>query len=216
MCDIFIQNIYPPNYLCTSRRCSSNFIFSQDIYPDIRAVFVLAFCASRGHVLHFYMCVTYLFWMLTHQSIHVHPADALEILHFSRTFTWTPGLFFFQVFHWSLEYVLYFYMCITYLFRTFTHKIICVHPADTLKILHFPGPFSSTPGLFFSSFLHFSWDNHLDTRVVFFIFSCFQHILGYVLHFYMGVSYLFRTSTHQIICVLCFIRKLATLTHRCS
>ena len=34
VCDIFIRDIYPENYLCTSCRCSGHFVFSQDNYPN--------------------------------------------------------------------------------------------------------------------------------------------------------------------------------------
>ena len=66
---------------------------------------------------------------------------------FPRTIIWTPGLFFFFRFSahpWDI------YMCISYLFKTFTHQIICAHPSNALDIL----PFSQ--------------DIYPDTRVVFF------------------------------------------------
>ena len=43
-------------------------------------------------------------------------------------------------------------MCVTYLFQTFTHQMICVHPTDAPEILHFPGRFTWTPGLFYFGF----------------------------------------------------------------
>ena len=36
-------------------------------------------------------------------------------------------------------------MCVAYLFRTFTHQIICQHPADAQEIPHFPETFTQTP-----------------------------------------------------------------------
>ena len=39
VCGIFIQAIYPPIYLCTSRRCSKNYRFFPNIYLDTNSVF---------------------------------------------------------------------------------------------------------------------------------------------------------------------------------
>ena len=95
VCGRFIQDIYPPIYLCTSCRCSGNSafvpghlpghqgcvfrvfrIFSETItwtrglffsgFPHIVVVFLRVFCTFPGYVLHFYMCVTYLFKTFTH------------------------------------------------------------------------------------------------------------------------------------------------------
>ena len=37
--DIFVQAIYPPIYLCTSRRCSKNYRFFPSIFLDTNSVF---------------------------------------------------------------------------------------------------------------------------------------------------------------------------------
>ena len=74
-----------------------------------------------------YMCVPSLFKKFTHEIICLHHADAPGFL---RTFTLTLGLFFSGVFHTSLGHVLHFYMPVTYLFRSFTHEIICLRHAD--------------------------------------------------------------------------------------
>ena len=57
--------------------------FSWVIYRDIRVFLFRVFCTSPGHVLHFCICMAYFSRTFTHQIIHVHPTDALEILHFS-------------------------------------------------------------------------------------------------------------------------------------
>ena len=86
-----------------------------------------------------YMCVTSLFKTFTHENICLHHADALG---FFRTFTLTPGLFFFWVFCTSLGHVLHFYMTVTYLFRSFTHEIICLHHTDAPGMSHISMPYS--------------------------------------------------------------------------
>ena len=89
--------------------------------------------------------------------------------------------------HTCLWHVLYFYLCVTYWFRTFTHRIICVHPADTPKIPHFPGTLPGHQGCFCPVFCISSWASYPDTRVIFFrfpahaqdmycIFTCVGHI----------------------------------------
>ena len=151
--------------------CSKTSTFSWDIYLDTRVVFFQVFGTSPGHVLHLSIGVAYLFRAFTHQIICVHPKDAPEILHFPRTFTQMPGLFllgflhffpgqlpgyqdcFFQVFCTCPGHVLYFYMCVAYIFRIFTHQI-CVHAGNALELPHFPWTFTWMPELFFSGFLH--------------------------------------------------------------
>ena len=60
-------------------------------------------------------------------------------------------------------------ICVTYLFQTFTHQMICVHPTDAPEILHFPGRFTWTPGLFY-----FGFSAHLCDMC--FIFASASHI----------------------------------------
>ena len=68
------------------------------------------------------------------------------------------------------------YMCVTSLFKTFTHEIVGLHHADAPGFLR---TFTLTPGL------SLSWVFHTS--------------LGHVLHFYMPVTYLFTSFTHEII-----------------
>ena len=73
--DIFIPDIYPPNYLCTSCQCSRNFAFSQDIYLDTGIVFLRFSTFFPGHLPGHQACSSLVF--------NISP----------RTFTWTPELF---------------------------------------------------------------------------------------------------------------------------
>ena len=66
-----------------------------DIWPDTWVIFFWVFCALLGHVLHFFILVTYLFKTFTHQIISVHPEDAPEISHFSQDNYPDTRLFFF-------------------------------------------------------------------------------------------------------------------------
>ena len=104
----------------------------------------------------FFILVTYLFKTFTHQIISVHPEDPLEISHFFQD-NYLDTRFFFWVFRTFPGYVLHFYMCVTYLLKTFTQKIISVHPEDAPEIPHF------------------SRDNYPDTRL---FFLGFPHIAG--------------------------------------
>ena len=49
------------------------------------------FLPSLGHVLHLHRGCHILFWAFSHQFVCAHPADALEIPHFSRVSIRTPG-----------------------------------------------------------------------------------------------------------------------------
>ena len=53
--------------------------------------FLQLFLPSLGHVLHLHRGCHILFWAFSHQFICAHPADALEIPHFSRVSIRTPG-----------------------------------------------------------------------------------------------------------------------------
>ena len=53
VCGIFIQDIYPPDYLCTSLRCSENSVFFLGHLPRYQGCFYRVFHASLGHVLSF-------------------------------------------------------------------------------------------------------------------------------------------------------------------
>ena len=91
-----------------------------------------------------------------------------------------PG-YFFWVFRTSLEHVLHFFILVTYLFKTFTHQIISVHPEDAPEIPHFsrdkilqkfrifPRTITQTPGCFFCGFSAHSRDMCC-------IFTCVWHI----------------------------------------
>ena len=68
----------------------------------------------------------------------------------------------------SQGHKLHFYMCMTSLFQTFTHQIVCVHPVDAPEIPHFPGTITQTPGLFSFGFSAHPWDKY-------FIFICASH-----------------------------------------
>ena len=70
------------SYVCTSHRCSENSVFSWNFYLDTRVFSFWVFHTSPGHVLHFYLCVAYLFMAFTHQIICVHPTDAAKNPHF--------------------------------------------------------------------------------------------------------------------------------------
>ena len=69
--------------------------------------------------------------------MYVHPADALQTLHFSWVIYPDIRVVLFQVFCTSPGHVLHFCICIAYFSRTFTHQIIHVHPRDSPEIPHF-------------------------------------------------------------------------------
>ena len=83
--------------MCTSSRCTGNSPFLQDIYLDTMVVF-FGFSANPGTCTFLHVCGIII--------ISVHHADAPEISHFSKNFTWTPELFFFWVFCTSTGHVL--------------------------------------------------------------------------------------------------------------
>ena len=58
-----------------------------------------------------------------------------EVLHFFRTFTWAPGLFFFQIFQTLPGYVLHL-TCLFYIFWTFSSSYICAHSPDAPEVPH--------------------------------------------------------------------------------
>ena len=149
VCSIFIQDIYPYNYLCTSCRCSKNFAYFQDIYPGL--FFLQIFCTSPGHVLHLYMSETYVFRMFTHQISCVHPTDASEILHLPKPFTQTPGLFLLGFPHFPGTFTTFEYHqnCWHIMFQIFSHWFHCAHPADPLELPHFSRTFIRTWESFF-------------------------------------------------------------------
>ena len=89
--------------------------------PRQLGYFFWVFRTSLGHVLHFSILVTYLFKTFTHQIISVHPEDPPEISHFSQDNYPDTRLFFLRVFRTFPGCVLHFYMCVTYLLKTFTH-----------------------------------------------------------------------------------------------
>ena len=140
----------------TSCRCSR---FSLDIYPDTG---VVIFRFSGHYIMQ--MLRVFLGHLPRHCGLFflgfVHPADALESLHFCGPFTQTEVVIFglsthyimqmlrtflghlpghqgcsFGVFRTVLRHVLHFYLCVTYLFRTLTHEIICLHHADAPDFL---------------------------------------------------------------------------------
>ena len=47
VCDIFIRDIFPANYLCTSRRCSRHFAFFPGQLPRHLGCFIQVFCTSK-------------------------------------------------------------------------------------------------------------------------------------------------------------------------
>ena len=122
--------------------------------PGHLGYFFQVFRTSLGHVLHFFTLVTYLFKTFTHQIISVHPEDPPEISYFSQDNYLDTRLFFFWVFRKFLGYVLHFYMCVTYLFKTVTTKLLVYIPKMLRKFCTFPGTITRTPGCFFSGFLH--------------------------------------------------------------
>ena len=165
VCDIFIPDIYPPNDLCTSCRCSGNSAFFWEIHPDTRAVLfwvsahpcdMCFIFASASHIYSGHLptiLFVYILQMFQKFRIFLHTMVVFPRFSafFPRTIIWTPGLFFFRfsAHPWDI------YMCISYLFKTFTHQIICAHLSNALDIL----PFSQ--------------DIYPDTRVVF--FRCSTH-----------------------------------------
>ena len=153
--------------------------------------FFWVFCTSQEHVLHFYMCVAYYSQHLP-TKVFVYILQMLQKFPiFSGTFTSIPGFFFFWVFHTFLGHVLHFYMCVTYLFKTFTPQIICVHSADALEFPHFPETFTQTPWVFFWLF-YFWWILQVMLwRIQFFLWPfiwtpgshCWSWVLGQTITF---------------------------------
>ena len=83
----------------------------------------------------------------------------------------------------------------TYLFQTFTHQMICVHPTDAQEILHFPERFTWTPGLFYFGFSAHTCDmcfifasashiysGHLSTTLFVYILQMFQKFCIFLGH----------------------------------
>ena len=66
--------------------------------PGHLGYFFRVFRTSLGHVLHFFILVTYLFKTNTHQIISVHPEDPPEISHFCQDNYPDTRLFFFAGF----------------------------------------------------------------------------------------------------------------------
>ena len=70
-----------------------------------------------------------------HSAPHLF-VHAPEVLHFFRTFTGAPELFFFQMF-WTLLGHLLHLKCLFQIFQTFGTSFICAHSADAPEVLHF-------------------------------------------------------------------------------
>ena len=105
---------FSPQFICAHPADGSS-AFSLDIFLNTRVIFFWIFCTFPGHVLHLYMWVAYLFWIFQTFScsfICAHSADFWEVLHFPRTFSQAPQLFF-QTF-------------VVCLFWTFSTQFICV------------------------------------------------------------------------------------------
>ena len=129
----------------------------------------------------------------------VHPTDALQIPHFS----WVIHLdtravsFRFSTHPWNIYCI---FTCVWHIYSGHLTTNSFVYILQMLwKFRICPRSFTRTPGLCVSGFPHFFWDNYPDTRVVFFQIFC--TLLGHVLHFYLHVTYLSGTFTHQIIYV---------------
>ena len=63
---------------------------------------------------------------------------------FFLTFPWTPGLFFYGFPHIPGTSTAFLHLCGIFIQNIYP-QIICVHPADALELLHFPGTFTQTP-----------------------------------------------------------------------
>ena len=100
-------------------------------------------------------------------------------------------------------------MCVTYLFQTFTHQMICVHPTDAPEILHFPGRFTWTPGLFYFGFSAHLCDmcfifasashiysGHLSTTLFVYILQMFQKF-----HIFLGHLPAHHGCFSQVFCI---------------
>ena len=97
------------------------------------------------------------------------------------------------------------------LFRIFSHQIMCVHPADALKILELPATFTWTWGCFFLGFgtswrcsrnSTFSQDIYPDAGV--FSFGYYAHYIMQMLQIFLG-----HLPRHRG----CFFRLFHTLHH---
>ena len=168
-CTAFLHVCDSRQFICAHPADAPEILhFSWVIYTDIRVVFFRVFRTSLGHVLHFYMCVAYLSRTFTHQIICVHPAYTPKVLHLSRTFTRTLGLFFLYVFCTSPGHVLHLYMSETYLFRMFTHQLVVYIPQMLQKFHICQGHLPRHLGCFY-------WVFHTS--------------LGHVLHLHMLLAY---------------------------
>ena len=141
-----------PIYLCTCCGCSRNSAFSQDIYPNSGVVLadflhIPRTCttfACVADIFHFgdlaANVVVHMTWMF--QEFHIFPEHLSGHQGcFLMFFTHTWDMYCIFTCGWPI------------LFHIFSHQIICVHPANAPEILHFPGTFAWTWGLFFSGFL---------------------------------------------------------------
>ena len=162
-----ISDIQQFIYLCT---CSESSTFFQDIYLSTRAVFFRIFRTLPGRVLQ----LAYLFRILQTFSssfICAPSPDALEVLHFFRTFVQALGMFFFGYSGHSQD--------IFILDISFSSSFICAHPAGAPEVPHF-------------------FSGHLPELQVCF-FWIFRTLPGHVLHL-TCLFQIFQTFSTSFIC----------------
>ena len=100
-------------------------------------------------VLHIHgTCTAFLHVFDSWKFICAHPADALEILHFSWVIYTDTRVVFFRVFHPFLRHVLHLYMCVI-AGNLFVHIL---HMLQQFRI--FPRSFTRTPGFLFRVSAH--------------------------------------------------------------
>ena len=114
-----------PQFIC-AHMADAHVLHLSRIFTQAGCFFLLDISDTPETCIH----LAYLFQIFQTFStlfIFAHSADAPEVLHFSRIFTWAPGLFFSDILDtsgtWHLAYLFR-------IFQTFSASFICAHSAD--------------------------------------------------------------------------------------
>ena len=112
-----------------------------------------------------------LFRIFTQQIMCVHPTGAPEISHFFQVIYADTRVFFsgFSAHPWDMYCI---FKCVWHVYSGHLPTNLFVYiPQMLWNLCICPQSFTRTLGLCVSGFLHFFWDNYLDTRIIFFGFS---------------------------------------------
>ena len=180
---MFIRDIYPPIYLCTSCRCSGNsaFVpchlpghqgcvfrvfrtFSETItwtpglffsgFPHIPVVFFCGFSAHSRDMYCIFTSVWHIYSRHLPTKLLVYMLRMLQKFRtFPGTITWTPGCFFGFSAHYRDMYCIF--TCVWYIYQGHLPSKLFVYVLQMLRTFRiFPRIITRTSGLFYSGFLH--------------------------------------------------------------